>query len=68
MMSKRLYRRRENRVLGGVAAGLAEYLNVDVTLVRVIFLLAALTEGAGVLIYLALWLVMPEEKTGEEWR
>ncbi|NPV67764.1 MAG: PspC domain-containing protein [Anaerolineae bacterium] len=67
-MSKRLYRRRDNRVLGGVAAGLADYLNVDVTLVRVIFLLAALTEGAGVLIYLVLWLIMPEEETGEEWR
>jgi len=67
-MSRRLYRRRENRVLGGVAAGLADYLHVDVALVRLVFVLAALAEGAGVLAYLILWLVMPEEETGEEWR
>jgi len=67
-MSRRLYRRRENRVLGGVAAGLADYLHVDVALVRLVFVLAALAEGAGVLVYLILWLVMPEEETGEEWR
>jgi len=67
-MSRRLYRRRENRVLGGVSAGLADYLHVDVALVRLVFVLAALAEGAGVLAYLILWLVMPEEETGEEWR
>jgi len=67
-VSRRLYRRRENRVLGGVAAGLADYLHVDVALVRLVFVLAALAEGAGVLAYLILWLVMPEEETGEEWR
>jgi len=51
-----------------VAAGLADYLHVDVALVRLVFVLAALAEGAGVLAYLILWLVMPEEETGEEWR
>ncbi len=68
MMSRRLYRRRDDRMLGGVAAGLADYLNVDATLVRVIFLLAALTDGVGVLIYLALWLIMPEERARQEWQ
>ncbi len=60
-MSTALYRSRENRVIGGVCAGLARYLRIDVTLVRIFFVLLALGDGAGVLIYLILWLIMPDE-------
>lgn len=62
-MQKKLYRSRENRVLGGVAAGLAEYLNVDITLVRLGFLLLGLADGAGLLLYIAMWIVVPEQDT-----
>lgn len=67
-MQKKLYRNSEGSVLGGVAAGLAEYLNVDVTLVRLIFLLLALSvDGAFFMLYLAMWLILPEKTANEQW-
>jgi phage shock protein C len=51
-------------MLGGVCGGLAQYLNVDVTLVRVFFVLLAMTAGTGLLLYLAMWLIVPEEGQG----
>lgn len=55
-------RSREHRVLGGVCGGLAEALNLDVALVRVLaIVLAVVTNGIGALAYLAAWLVVPEE-------
>ena len=53
-----------DRMLGGVAAGLAGYLGVDVTLVRIAFAVLAIMGGAGVPLYLAGWLLIPEEGTG----
>lgn len=55
----------DNRLIGGVAAGLADALNLDVTLVRVLFCLLALAKGLGVLLYLGLWLLMPQPGVGE---
>ena len=51
----------EDRMLAGVAAGIARYLGVDVTAVRIILAVLALVGGAGVPIYLAGWLLIPEE-------
>ena len=48
-------------MLAGVAAGIARYLGVDVTLVRIVFAVLAVVGGAGVPIYLAGWLLIPEE-------
>ena len=48
-------------MLGGVAAGIARYLRVDVTVVRIIFAVLAIMGGAGIPIYLAGWLLIPEE-------
>jgi phage shock protein C len=59
--TRRLYRSRKNRKIAGVSAGLAEYLNVDPTVIRVLFIVFAVMGGAGALIYLAMWLVVPEE-------
>ena len=64
METRRLYRSRTDRQLGGVAAGLARYLNMDVTLVRIAFVLLALFTGFGAMAYLAFWLLVPYE--GEE--
>jgi phage shock protein C len=58
---KRLYRSRDNRMLFGVCGGLGEYLNVDPTIVRLIFVLAFLPGGPGLIAYLALALLVPEE-------
>ena len=59
---KRLYRSKTDRKLAGVCGGLGEYLGVDSTVVRVVFVILALPGGVpGVLPYLVLWLIMPEE-------
>lgn len=49
------------RMLAGVAGGLADYLGVDVTIIRIAFVLATLLGGAGVPVYLACLLLIPEE-------
>jgi phage shock protein C len=60
--SKALLRRRDGRMLAGVCAGVADYLGLDVTLVRVIWaVVSVITGGAGVLAYLAAWLIVPDE-------
>ena len=58
---KRLERSKSNRVLGGVCAGVANYLNMDPTLVRVLTVLLTLFTGVPVVVYLVLLLVVPEE-------
>jgi phage shock protein C len=55
-----LYRSRTNRMIGGVAGGLAEYFNVDSTIVRLVWVLTALTLGVGLLIYIAAMIIIPE--------
>ncbi len=57
----RLHRLRSGRMLAGVAGGLADYLDVDPTLVRIGFVVLALMGGIAVLFYLAGWLLIPEE-------
>ncbi|MGA9533923.1 MAG: PspC domain-containing protein [Anaerolineales bacterium] len=65
-MTEKLVRSRRQRVLGGVCAGLATYLRLDPTLVRLFFVLLALADGVGFLLYLALWIVLPVEGTEGE--
>jgi phage shock protein PspC (stress-responsive transcriptional regulator) len=59
-MKDRLYRSRVKRVFGGVAGGLAEYMNLDPILVRVLFIIIAAINGIGVLLYIIMWIVVPE--------
>jgi phage shock protein PspC (stress-responsive transcriptional regulator) len=59
-MEKRLYRSRNDRKLAGVCGGIAEYYGWDPTLVRVAWIVLTLLGGSGMLIYLIMWLVMPE--------
>jgi len=59
---RRAYR---GRMLAGVAAGLADYLNVDVTIVRVAFVVSTFFGGVGIAAYLACLLLVPEEGTDE---
>jgi phage shock protein C len=58
---QQLCRPTEGRMLAGVAAGIARYLNVDVTVVRIVLAVLAVVGGAGVPLYLAGWLLIPEE-------
>ncbi len=62
--TRRLYRSRTNRKLAGVCGGLAQYFNTDPTLIRVLFVVLAVLGGPGLLIYLVLWIVVPEEPQG----
>ena len=61
---KRLYRRRQGRIVAGVCAGLAAYLGVDPNLIRLAFAVLAVFGGGGVLLYLVAWAVIPEEGEG----
>ncbi len=58
---KRLTLDRENRKIAGVCAGIAKYLDVDVTVVRIIFLIAILFGSFGFWAYLIVWAVTPQE-------
>lgn len=63
MKDKKLKRSADDRMLAGVAGGLAEYLDIDPVLVRILFVIIALLGGgfAGILIYVILWIIMPEQ-------
>ena len=56
-----LRRSADDKMLAGVAGGIARYLNTDVTLVRVVIAALALFTGAGVALYVAAWLLIPED-------
>ena len=59
-MDKKLYRNTSNKMIAGVCSGLAEYLNIDATIIRLIWALIALS-GAGVLAYLVAAIIIPEK-------
>ena len=66
MESKKLYRNRTDKMIAGVCGGLGKYLAIDPTLIRLLFVLVVLLGGAGVLAYLILMIVVPEEPAGIE--
>jgi phage shock protein C len=61
MQGKRLFRSRNDRVIGGVAGGLAGTFNIDPLFVRLGFLALAFLNGLGIMVYLVLWLLTPNE-------
>jgi phage shock protein C len=56
-----LYRSQTNRMVAGVCGGLAQYFNVDPTLIRVLFVLLAVLGGSGLLLYIAMWIIVPKQ-------
>ena len=68
MEKKKLYKSRKNKMIGGVCGGLAEYFNMDPTIVRIIAALLCLLKGAGLVVYIIACLVMPydDEDFSEE--
>ncbi len=60
-MKKKLYRSRKDRIIGGVCGGIANYFDIDPTLVRLAFLLILLARGAGLLAYVIAWIIIPEK-------
>jgi phage shock protein C len=61
-----LRRSRDERVIGGVCAGLGRYLGVDPALLRVAFVVLAIAGGGGLLLYVVSWILIPEEREGED--
>lgn len=58
-MKKKLYKSRKNKVIGGVCGGIAEYFNIDPTIVRIITVILGFIHGFGVAAYLIIFLIMP---------
>lgn len=63
---RRIYRSRRDRILGGVAGGVAAYLGVDPVLVRLAFVALTLAAGFGVMLYIVAWIIIPQEPEGGE--
>lgn len=61
MENKRLYKSRTNRMLTGVCGGIAEYFNIDPTIVRLIFAFSVIFLGTGILAYIIASIVIPEQ-------
>jgi phage shock protein C len=59
--ARKLYRSETSRMLAGVCGGLADYFNIDVTLVRILFVVLAVFGGSGIVLYGAMWQLVPEE-------
>ncbi|MCA9487832.1 MAG: PspC domain-containing protein [Nanoarchaeota archaeon] len=62
MSKKKLYRSKKDRILGGVCAGIAEYVDADPTIIRLLCVVATLLWGAGLLAYIIAWIIIPEKK------
>jgi len=60
-MKKKLYRSTKDKMLGGVAGGIADYFDIDSTLIRVLFILVVFFGGSGIIAYIILWIVVPEQ-------
>ena len=61
-MREGISRSRQNRIFGGVASGLANYLSIDPIIVRILFVVSVFFSGIGILLYLIMWIVIHEEK------
>ncbi len=63
---KKLYRSKTDRIVFGVCGGMAKYFDSDPTLVRLLFVLLTLVNGIGIVIYIILAIILPEEAAGQE--
>ncbi len=60
---KKMYRDPDGKVLGGVASGIAAYFGVDVVIIRLLFFASIFIAGTGLILYIILWIILPEAKT-----
>ena len=59
-MAEKKLSRSNNKMIGGICAGIAEYLGLDPTIVRIVWVLLFFFAGFGVILYLILWIIMPK--------
>ena len=62
---RKLYRSQTDRKVAGVCGRLAEYFNVDVTVIRILFVVLAVCGGAGLVLYLAMWILVPDRSKAQ---
>lgn len=58
---RKLYRSRTDKMIAGVCGGIAKYFNVDATIVRLLFVLFFILGGGALLVYVIMWLIVPQE-------
>jgi phage shock protein C len=64
---KRLYRSKVQRVLGGVCGGIGEHLDIDPTVIRLVWaVITLLSVGIGIIAYIVAWIIVPEAETSDE--
>jgi phage shock protein PspC (stress-responsive transcriptional regulator) len=63
ILPKKMYRNPEKKIIGGVAAGAAAYLAIDIVAVRLLFVILTLAGGLGFVIYIVMWIILPEART-----
>jgi len=63
MAYKKLIRSKNDRKIAGICSGLADYFDIDPTIIRALFLFLLLFGGGGLLLYLILWIIVPDEET-----
>jgi phage shock protein C len=63
MVKKRLYRSKKEKIIGGVCGGLGEFFDIDPTIIRLLWaIITILSIGAGILVYLLAWIIIPQKK------
>jgi phage shock protein PspC (stress-responsive transcriptional regulator) len=60
MTAKRLYRSKTQRIIAGVCGGFGDYLNLDPVIIRLLWVIFTLAGGAGLLVYIIAWIIIPE--------
>ena len=65
-MEKTLYRTENDKMIGGVCGGLGKYFEIDPTIVRLLFALLFFGFGSGLMVYVLMWILMPDEKMLQE--
>jgi phage shock protein PspC (stress-responsive transcriptional regulator) len=58
---RRLYRSSKSKIIGGVCGGMGDYFNIDPVILRLLWVILTFAGGAGVLIYIVAWIIIPEE-------
>ena len=61
-LPKKLYRSKKNRKIAGICGGIAEYFDIDPTIIRLIALILVLSAGGGIIIYLIAWIIVLEKQ------
>ena len=61
---KKLVRKTDDKMIAGVASGIADYFGIDVTLIRVLLVVTAIFGGFGLVVYIVMWVLVPEEGSG----